>query len=117
MITFSVLLKSVVQILLFLVATFVMVTRVCDNRHHTSDVVAGGLLGLLVALYMVSRPLSSSNDGVLGLCMTAVKFPQGMGSQPFWIPQGVRWFQNKCACQRQGCAASCYLLLQLGLRC
>ena len=58
LITFSVLLKSLVQIVIVILALYACVSRVSDNRHHVSDVVAGGFLGIIVALYTVSLSLA-----------------------------------------------------------
>ena len=62
-ITFSVLLKSLVQIIIVILALYACVSRVSDNRHHASDVVAGGFLGIVVALYTVSLSLADPSWG------------------------------------------------------
>ena len=54
-IRFSVFLKSLIQFVIALAAIFVLVSRVNDFRHHTSDVVAGGLLGMIVGVWVVSK--------------------------------------------------------------
>ena len=65
LITFSVLLKSLVQIVIVILCLYTCVSRVTDNRHHASDVVAGGFLGIIVALYTVSLSLADPR-GLLG---------------------------------------------------
>ena len=41
------------QLLSFLVALVVSVTRITDNKHHGSDVVAGALLGIAVQAFNI----------------------------------------------------------------
>ena len=48
------------QVTVALLAMYTSASRVTDNRHHASDVVAGAILGLVVALYTVSIILELS---------------------------------------------------------
>ena len=47
-----VLFGAVVQLLLLLAATLVGVSRTMDYRHHSTDVLAGGIIGSLVAVFI-----------------------------------------------------------------
>ena len=49
--------KLLVTILPILVATLVAVTRVNDNFHFSSDVLAGGLVGILSSLFSAFQHL------------------------------------------------------------
>lgn len=40
-----------VQVLFFGLAVFIAFTRIIDNMHHVTDVLAGSLLGIVVALF------------------------------------------------------------------
>ncbi|WFD35906.1 hypothetical protein MCUN1_002775 [Malassezia cuniculi] len=55
-----VLLGTTVQLLLLLVAFLVAVSRTMDYRHHATDVLAGGIIGTVVALFIfhVYHPLA-----------------------------------------------------------
>lgn len=65
-IRFSRLLKIFLQSTLVLIAILCGVGRIKDNKHHSSDVIAGSLLGLTVAIamYMLfGRRMSKSTSG------------------------------------------------------
>ncbi|KAI1712446.1 PAP2 superfamily domain-containing protein [Ditylenchus destructor] len=49
---------------LFAVATLVGVTRIVDNKHHSSDVIVGGIVGMAMAVAMLycHKHLFSIND-------------------------------------------------------
>ncbi|XP_060073965.1 phospholipid phosphatase 3-like [Ylistrum balloti] len=66
----AVILRPWFQLILFLMAFYTCISRVFDNKHHWSDVLAGAIWGILVALFVVfkvsslfprSRYLSSSS--------------------------------------------------------
>ncbi|XP_002741585.1 phospholipid phosphatase 1-like [Saccoglossus kowalevskii] len=48
------LLKGLLQAVLFLVPFFVSLTRIVDNRHWWSDVIAGILLGVILAIWVAN---------------------------------------------------------------
>lgn len=50
-------LKHGVQVALILLAYFTAVSRVMDNKHHWSDVTAGGLIGAISAALTVSESI------------------------------------------------------------
>lgn len=52
---FSYLLKVMLQMTLLLTSILCGITRVRDNKHHTSDVMAGFIVGSGVAIAMVSN--------------------------------------------------------------
>ena len=43
------LLKRLFQVLLLSVAVFTALSRISDNKHHPTDVLAGSLIGILIA--------------------------------------------------------------------
>jgi membrane-associated phospholipid phosphatase len=49
--------KIFLQTGLILAATLCGLGRIRENKHHTSDVIAGFLLGTIVALFVVSLSL------------------------------------------------------------
>jgi len=51
-----VLLKPLVQFFAFVGGVAVCLTRISDYFHHWSDVLAGYIIGLLLAYYVVRRP-------------------------------------------------------------
>ena len=46
--------KCFTQTAMVLLALMCAVTRLYDNRHHVSDIVAGCLLGVVMGIYMVN---------------------------------------------------------------
>ena len=46
--------KCFTQTAMVLLALMCAVTRLYDNKHHVTDIVAGSLLGLLMGWYMVN---------------------------------------------------------------
>ena len=46
--------SRLLQLVLWIIATGISVSRVTDNMHHVTDVIAGAAVGLIVALWTVS---------------------------------------------------------------
>jgi hypothetical protein len=49
----SYLLAPLIQLICIILATYVALTRISDNKHYASDVIAGTALGVLIACAMV----------------------------------------------------------------
>jgi len=56
---YSVLLKYVAEMLVCTLAAFTCLTRITDNMHHWSDVLAGVAVGLIVAVWNVKTRSSA----------------------------------------------------------
>ena len=57
--------KATLQFLLFTFASAVCISRTYDNHHHWWDVLAGSLLGVLIAIvvfYWCLKPIMESTD-------------------------------------------------------
>lgn len=52
--------KCFTQTAMVLLALMCAVTRLYDNRHHVSDIVAGCVLGVVIGVYMVIFSLCHS---------------------------------------------------------
>ena len=52
-INYSRILKPMLQMVLLFLATLCGVSRIQDNKHHSSDVIAGFLLGIVSAVAVV----------------------------------------------------------------
>lgn len=48
------LLRPVIQILVFIIAYYTSISRISDYMHHWSDVLGGSVLGISVAILVVS---------------------------------------------------------------
>lgn len=42
--------SKLVQLILLMIATFVALSRIMDNKHHPTDVMAGTVMGILLAI-------------------------------------------------------------------
>ncbi|XP_055379360.1 putative phosphatidate phosphatase isoform X2 [Condylostylus longicornis] len=65
----SKLLKHFLQLLLFSITWFTALSRISDYKHHWSDVLAGGVIGIVFAL-VVSQCVADFRDTVLQLPRT-----------------------------------------------
>ena len=54
-VNYSRILKPVLQMVLLFISTLCGVSRIQDNKHHSSDVIAGFLLGMVVAVAVVGQ--------------------------------------------------------------
>ena len=52
-ISYSRILKLMLQMTLLFLSTLCSVSRVQDNKHHTHDVIAGSIVGIVVAVAVV----------------------------------------------------------------
>ena len=51
----AVIVRLFVDVMLFTFASFTSLSRVIDNKHHWSDVLAGAVLGFIGAMWTVSK--------------------------------------------------------------
>ncbi|ESO95337.1 hypothetical protein LOTGIDRAFT_117144, partial [Lottia gigantea] len=57
------LMKPLLQTMLFCIAYYISMSRISDYKHHWSDVLGGSILGIIIALVMVGNYLDLS-DGM-----------------------------------------------------
>ncbi|OWF50673.1 phospholipid phosphatase 3-like [Mizuhopecten yessoensis] len=51
----AVILRPWIQLILFLMAFYTCISRVFDNKHHWSDILAGAIWGILVSMFVVFK--------------------------------------------------------------
>lgn len=58
-----------------IITRLLAITRITDHRHHPSDVIAGGLLGTLVAVVSVIFSSFSTNEKKINLFLVSLLNP------------------------------------------